>query len=213
MKRILTSAFVILLTIGAAQAQTTGTEKNKHHKKEQKMRHDDLDLTADQKTRLKAINKDFKAQSDELNKQDNITVAEMKLRKEALHKSHQAQVETILTTEQKDQLAKKKTEWKGKESIKKEKERTTGSERRGDKLEKELNLTLDQQAKMTKIRTEYKSKFDAVRTDASLSRDVKKDRMKELMQAQQEQLKTVLTKDQIEKIQLLKQERSAKNTK
>ncbi len=58
MKRIITSAFVIMLTIGAAQAQTTTDKQG--HKKEHKMAFDKLDLSADQKARLQSVREDYK---------------------------------------------------------------------------------------------------------------------------------------------------------
>ncbi len=227
MKRILTSALLIILSIGASQAQTTSKEKHKGHKQEHKMAYDKLNLTADQQARMKQVNEAFKKQSEELRKQDNLTVAEMKKRREALQKEHKTQAEAILTADQKAQIAKARSEGKqgdkmGNREFKGNRDTLTragrpmqdrNAKRNGATLEKELNLTADQQAKMKEIRKEYKAKIEAIKTDNALSQDQKKTKMQELMKQQQEQVKMILTKEQIEKMQSLRKERPAKNTK
>ncbi len=227
MKRILTSALVILFTIGALQAQTTTKEKHKGHKQEQKMAYHKLNLSADQQARMKMVREDFKKQTEELKKQDNLTVAEMKKRREALHKEHKANVEAILTADQKPQIAKMKSEGKQRGKVSKKEfngARDTltragkpiqgrSAKKGGPELGKELNLTTDQQAKMKEIRKEYKNKLESVRNDDALTQEQKKTRIKELMKQQQEQVKMILTKEQIEKMESLKKERPAKNTK
>ena len=88
-----------------------------------------------------------------------------------------------------------------------------GDFKRGADFQKELNLTQDQKDKMAKIRTDFKSQFETLRNDNSLSKEDKKTKMHELMKAQQEQMKTVLTKEQLEKMQSLRKDHPAKNTK
>ena len=228
MKRIVTSALILALSFGAAQAQTTTKEKSKGDRKEHKKDFESkrgglekLNLSADQQARLKAVNEDFRKQSEALRKQDNLTVAEMKIRREALHTQHKTQIQSILTQDQKNQLAKSKADFKNK------KEKTAGFERKG-KVEgdrsvragkqgqafgKELGLTEDQKAKMTSIRADYKSKFEALRNDKSLSQEQKRSKFQDLMKAQQEQIKTVLTKEQVEKMKSARKERPVRNTK
>ena len=60
MKRIITSALVILMTIGAAQAQSGSKEKHKTHKEHRKGGFDGLNLSADQQARMKALREDYK---------------------------------------------------------------------------------------------------------------------------------------------------------
>jgi Spy/CpxP family protein refolding chaperone len=227
MKRILTFAFVVLFTIGAAQAQTTSKEKHKGHKQENKMAYDKLNLSADQQARMKVVSENFKKQAEELKKQDNLTVAEMKERREALQKEHKAQVEAILTADQKAQMAKMRSERKqkgkvGNKGLKENRDTLTragkpmldrSAKKGGPELGKELNLTADQQAKMKEIRKDYKSKIELVKNDNALTQDQKKTKLKDLMKQQQEQVKMILTKEQIEKMQSLRKERPAKNTK
>jgi len=222
MKRIITSAFVILLSIGAAQAQTASTEKNKVHKEHRKGGFDGLNLSADQQAKMKSLRADFKKQSSDLKSNTQLSEADKKARRQELHKQHRDQVEAILTPSQKETLAKKKAEWKsagkeGKKAAKRGGDRMSKGRKGGDARSaafgKELNLTADQQAKMTQIRTDFRSKAEVLRNNSALSQDQKRTQMKELMQQQQEQVKAVLTKEQREKMKSMKKDRSARNTK
>ena len=242
MKKILTSALILALSIGAAQAQSTTTDKKegqrKEHKGEFKGHHkgrkgegmEKLNLSADQQTRMKALHADFKKQQEALKAQENtLTVAQMKEKRKALHEQHRAQMETILTKEQKDQLAQMKAERKAQAKAGKGDRRgfdSTGRKDfgkrgpqgeagmgRGGDLSKELNLTADQQTKMQQIRTDFRSQMEAIRNDNALTPEQKKARFQELAKAQQEQVKSILTKEQIQKMESLRKERPARSTK
>ena len=224
MKKIITGAFVLALSIGAAQAQTTSTDTGKDHKKEHKMRSfDKLNLTADQKAKMKSLHEEQKSEMEALKKNGSVT----KEQKMALHKKYQDQMQAILTADQKAQLAKIKEERKaaGKTADFKKGHRfkkaaadstrmgRKGDFKRGADFQKELNLTQDQKDKMAKIRTDFKSRFETLRNDNSLSKEDRQTKMRELMKAQQEQMKTVLTKEQVEKMQSLRKEHLDKKTK
>ena len=227
MKKILTGAFILALTIGTANAQTNAAEKHKGHQRENKMNgYKNLNLSPDQKARMKTIHADFKKQEQDLKKQDNLTVAEMKKRQEALHKSFRTQSETILTADQKATLAKNTADWKaknkdGKRAMNKDEkgmaERKNSAGEKGvnrqKELQKDLTLTADQQTKMKEIRTDYKAKLESVRADNSLTQDQKKEKGKELMKSEQQAMKTVLTKEQMEKMQAARKEHGGRNTK
>jgi Spy/CpxP family protein refolding chaperone len=214
MKKMITSALILALTIGAAQAQTT-PGKHQGHKKEQKMAYDKLNLSAEQKTSVKKINEDFKKKMEDLKKQDQLTVAEMKQRRQALQEQHQSQIQAILTPAQKDQVAKMKANRNtmNKEGKARFDRKGQAFGKRGATMQKELNLTEDQQEKVAKIRSSYRTKMQDLRGDNALSQDQKKTKMQELMKQQQEEMKSVLTKEQIEKMKSLRQEHRAKNTK
>src|SRR6185436_13349627 len=110
MKRIITSALVIMLAIGAAQAQTT-TDKHQGHKKEHKQALADLNLSADQKARLQSIREDFKKQSADLKNNTSLSAEEKKNRRKVLHEQFRTQSAAVLTPAQKEQMANRKSEW------------------------------------------------------------------------------------------------------
>lgn len=235
MKKIITSALMLALTIGAAQAQDSSARKDKHHqKKEHRMGgFDKLNLTAEQKERMKAIKEDYKTQSEALRKQDQLSVAEMKTRREELHKNFRTQTESVLTADQKSQLEKAKAERKasgkegrfGKGEGKQGKEGREGISKRGKsegradlrqkgaEMEKELNLTAAQKEKMASLRAEQKTRMEALKNDKVLTKDQKRAKMQEMMKDHQEQFKSILTKEQAEKLQSLRKERSSRNTR
>ena len=103
MKKIITSALVIALTIGAAQAQnTTAPEGKKHDKKEHKGQgFKELNLTADQKAKLKTLHEAEKKEMQALKSEKN----KNKDQRKAVHEKYQAQMESILTADQKQQLS------------------------------------------------------------------------------------------------------------
>ena len=126
-------------------------------------------------------------------------------------------MQAILTPAQKEQMEKMKDERKAsgrKGDFKKgQGVGRKGDFKRGADFQKELGLSQDQKDRMTRIRTDFKSRFEALRNDNSLSKEQKRTKMHELMKAQQEEMKTVLTKEQIEKMESFRKKRSGKNTK
>lgn len=81
------------------------------------------------------------------------------------------------------------------------------------KMQQELNLSADQQAKMTKLNTEFKAKSESIRSNTALSQEQKKEQFKSAAQQHRDQVKSILTKEQIEKLEAAKGKRAAKNTK
>jgi Spy/CpxP family protein refolding chaperone len=236
MKRIVTTAFIIALSLGAAQAQTKEGTARKEHGQHQKGHRGDkgmgkLNLSADQKTRIQAINENYRKQVTELKSQTNITVAEAKSRREALQAKHKADIQAVLTAEQKAKMETMKKDWQAKgkkgefkrgEGIKKD---STGIGKRGDrqgmkqgrdgmqKMQQELNLNADQQAQMARLREEFKTKSQSIRNNTTLSQEQKKEQFKSLAQEHRGQIKSILTKEQLEKMEAAKAKRAAKNTK
>jgi Spy/CpxP family protein refolding chaperone len=227
MKRFFTSALVLALAIGSAHAQTTSSDKNKGARKEHKggkgdhnKMYDQLNLSADQKTRFQAIKEDYKKQSQELKNNTTLSQEQKQARRKELHLQHKAQASAILTPAQREQAEKMKAEWKtegkaGKSNKDKGARKGDAAGRAGKSfgMQQELNLTQDQKTKMQQIRTDYRSKFEALRNDKALTQEQKRAKMQELMQAQQAQMKSVLTKEQAEKMEAQRKERMNRNTK
>ncbi len=129
MKKLLVLSLTALTISFAATAQTDRTvaPTEKQHRghanhDKQKMAKE-LGLTADQKAKLKAQHDAMKAKREALKAQDNLTVKEMKIRKEALKKEQQEQMAAILTPEQKTKM----------EALKKEKMANRGKGHKGQK--------------------------------------------------------------------------------
>lgn len=212
MKRIISSALVILLTIGAAQAQTAEGRPKIPNREQKAKGFDQLNLTADQKTRMQALREDFKKGMADLKSNQQLSEEERKTRRKALHDQFRSQSEAVLTPAQKDQLSKMKTE-------RREAGRNTKANRDGrgrlanrglNSLPKELNLTTEQQSRISNLRFEFRSKFETLRKDNALSQDSKREKMRELTKQQFDQMKSVLTADQIQKLESLRGQRNKK---
>lgn len=67
---------------------------------------------------------------------------------------------------------------------------------RNEKMANELDLSKDQQAQMKSLHQENKQQMEAIRSDASLTADQKKEKMKELRKSQSEKVNSILTPDQ-----------------
>src|SRR5882757_9205949 len=63
-----------------------------------------LNLSEEQKTKLKSMNQDLRKQAEELRKNDNLTVKEAREKWQALHQEHLSQLQSILTPEQRTQM-------------------------------------------------------------------------------------------------------------
>jgi Spy/CpxP family protein refolding chaperone len=223
MKRIITGALVLALSVGAAKAQTASTgDKQDRAKKEHRMHgFDQLNLSDDQKARMKSLHEDQRKEMETLKNNKSLSADAEKTQREELHKKYKDQMQSILTPSQKEQLEKMKGEHKMKGKGDKDKVAKEGKASRkegkgfgrGKDFTKELGLTNEQQQKMQQLRSDFRPKAEAIRNNASLSEDQKKEQMKELMKQQQEQMKTVLTKEQMEKMQSLRKERAPRNTK
>lgn len=65
-----------------------------------------------------------------------------------------------------------------------------------EKMTNELNLSKDQKAQIKSLHQENKQQRDAIKNDASLTPDQKKQKMKELHQSQSSKTNSILTPDQ-----------------
>jgi Spy/CpxP family protein refolding chaperone len=207
MKRILTSALALILLIGAADAQPGNKGKQKGKSDHREMNTKGLDLSTEQQSTVRTVNENYRKQVAEL-KTQNLSEAQMKEKKDALHQQHKADIQAVLNAEQRARIANHKMgqgKGAGVASDKAGRGKKEGFEKggrgeRAGETARELDLSTDQQAKMKTIREGYKTKLDAVRNDAALSSEDKRAKMKELMRAQQAEVKEVLTPEQKSKM-------------
>lgn len=238
MKRIVTTAFIIAVSFGTAQAQKQegsvrkeqGQQHGKHERGHEGKGFEQLNLSADQKTRIQTINENYRKQMADLKSQTNITVADAKSRKEALQKQHVADIQAVLTAEQRAKFESQKKDWdtkghkgnfKREEGFRKDSARLgKHGDRQGmregkgfDKMQQELNLTADQQTKMAQLREEFKTQSEGIRNNSALSQEQKREQFKSLGQQRQAKMKNILTKEQLAKLEAAKEKHANKNTK
>ena len=218
MKRILTSALAILLLAGAAQAQTTDNGR-KGDRKEHRQDMAGLNLSADQKTKMKSLHERQKAELEALRGNTSLSDEQRRTQAKAIRDKYQAERKAILTPEQQQKAAQFREEWKdrrgGRDSARGGRAQgERGKGQRGERfqrMQQELNLTADQQQRMKAIRDQYRPQLDAIRQDKSLTQDQKKAKAKDLFKAQQDQMKSVLTPEQQEKMKSLHKGKGHKN--
>lgn len=216
MKRIFLSAFALMLVTAAVQAQTDTTQhpnREWHQGQGQRDMYQQLNLTADQQTKVQALRESFRKQMEDLRSQ-NLSDDDRRTKMQALREQQRTQMDAILTPDQKTQLDKLRSErreqmgnQRNDDSTGRHNRQSFNNRKGGRNMQKELNLTYDQQAKIKNIRADFKSKAETVRNDQSLTQDQKRAKFRELMQQQRDQMKTVLTKEQLDKWQQLRSER------
>ena len=176
-----------------------GRDKAKHHREYLTK---DLNLTDAQKQQMKTLNESHRKQMAELNKNENITVKEMREKKASLAKEHKLAMEGILSQDQKAKIQERRNK-----SIEKRKEMQA---KRMDKMKKDLALTDTQSSQIKTMNESYKSKFESLRSNESLDRTAKKEQFKTLQQQRKEELKNVLTQEQVQKLDEMKKDRGSR---
>jgi Spy/CpxP family protein refolding chaperone len=199
MKKIALCLLIASMSVVTLQAQDLDARQHKMHGGHDfGMMAEKLNLSEDQKAKMKTINEDFRTQMTELKKNDNITVKEWKSKMQTLRKDQHTKMQGLLTDEQKAQLEKMKTERKAMRDV--------NAKARMEKMKIKLGLTDDQAAKMSRNHSEMAEKLKAIHDNNSLDEASKKEQMKELMKQQKEKMKSILTEEQIKKLHDSKRE-------
>ncbi len=203
MKKIILGLTALTLTL-SAMAQEEAKEKKSwgggdrkemrggDHSKMQEMM-EKLNLSEDQKAKMKAINEEFKNEMDAL-KSQKFSEDVMKEKRMAIMKSRKEKIAAILTPEQKKQ-------WEDMKPGKGNKDHERGDKResREEKFEamaKELNLTADQSAKFKVLQSSLRTKIKDIRSSTSLSEEQKKSEMKEVYKNHKKSVEEILTPEQ-----------------
>ena len=197
MKKILTTALAIVLFAGASQAQSTHRGKDHHRGGPGKEWTKDLNLTDAQKAQLKTLHEAQQKEIEAL-KSTNVTPEQRK----AIHEKYRSQFEAVLTPAQREQMKAKMHEHKavGGHGF----DKKGGFSKNAAFLNKDLNLTTDQQAKLQGFANDFHAKAQGIRGNTSLTDDQKKEQLKNLAKQFREQTQTVLTPEQAQKMKELR---------
>lgn len=195
MKKILIAALAVVLFAGASQAQTTAPEKI-HPRGDGKGMMKDLNLTDAQKKQLKSLHQAEKKEMDDLKTKGSATPEDRK----ALHEKYRSQFDALLTPEQREKMKSKAQEGepgKGERGGR-------GFDKGAPFMNKELNLTADQQTKLKGYTDEFRTKAKDIRANNSLTEDQKREQIRSLSKTYMDQSKTVLTPEQQQKMKGLR---------
>jgi Spy/CpxP family protein refolding chaperone len=110
----------------------------------------------------------------------------------AIQKDHRQQMQNLLTPEQKAQIEKMKTERKEMAQV--------NAKARAEKMKIKLGLSDQQAQQLKELHTSTAAKMKQIHSDQSLSPDQKKEQIKSLVQDQKQQLKTVLSPEQLKQL-------------
>ncbi len=165
----------------------------------------ELNLTDEQKEKLKGVNKEYMEQLQELRKNEDITIREMKAKTEALRKDVEEKRSEIFTTEQKKQLdeQKKAGTLRMKEAM----------QQRDSRLKEELKLTDKQKQQFEAARENFTAKAQSLRENKSLSKEEKAKELKKLGEEHKAQLNTFLSEEQMQQLHKNKMEAAKKAMK
>jgi len=205
MKKMIVSMMIAGAFILSATAQEARPMKhnNQHHGKHHKgMMMKELNLTADQKAQLKTSHESYKQQLGELNKNEAITVKESRDRKDVLRKGQKEKMMAILSPDQKIKLEQIKNNKQGRHEAM--------AAKRLDKMKAKLNLSDEQVAKISTAKQAEHEQFKAITQNDNLSRLQKKDQVMALREQNKNNFKSILTPEQISKMEEMKKTRMEK---
>ena len=167
-----------------------------HHFQRGKMMQD-LNLTAEQQTQMKTLHEDMMQQRNAIQNDASLSADQKKDKMKELRQTQMQKMNAILTP---DQQAKMKT-------FRKEGKQNHQMRKGSPQMMQQLDLTADQQTQMKALHETMQQQRNAIKNDASLSADQKKDKMKELHQTQMEKVNTILTPEQQAKMKAFREQR------
>jgi len=191
-KRIVLLALGSVLLLGAqtfAQDAQKPAEPAAGHQGRQEGLFQDLNLTPEQKEKMRALHQQTEQQAEAIRNDSSLTGEQKHAKLKDLHESSFAQIKQILTPEQ--------------QKLMEERRQKMGAMGPGDHFPEGLNLTDDQKQKIRSLHENARSQMEAIRNDSSLTEEQKQATIRDLHRSTREQMMQILTPEQ----QKLMQER------
>ncbi len=163
----------------------------------------ELSLNDDQFASVKTINKKYANRHIAIRRDSSMTRDQKYEQFKDLRMERKEEIESVLTPDQ-------KVKWEVARKKRTEKMREKAADRKAKRdkfLKEELALTDDQQTKMETARKSVKGKLDHLRANTSLSKDEKHAEMKQIRAEYESSVRQVLTDEQFNKWQQLKERR------
>lgn len=182
-KKIATGLFLSMVVMSAhAQSPKHGHGKQHAHKM-----HEELGLTKDQSSQMKAIHEKYHPQIKAIRENESLTKEVRQAQIKPLKDAKDAELKTVLTTDQYAALKEMKSQHK------------KGDHQKA--LMASLNLTESQELQMKAINEKYRPQMKAIKDDHSLDQEAKKSKLKPLKKAQRADVRNILTKEQFDTYQ------------
>ena len=208
MKKVILSIVIVACAAMIIHAQEIPERKREESKpviKEKiinKKERANLNLTDEQKAKLKSMNQDLRKKMEELRKQESLTVKGYREKMEAIRKEHQDKFQSVLTPDQKIEMQKYKDAANAKTKV--------FGEKRQARMREELNLSDEQLGKIRENRKAMAEKIKTIKEDKSLNDEKRKEEIREAMKGQKEKMKSILTEEQLQKMKENRKERAKK---
>jgi len=151
----------------------------------------ELNLTADQQTKLKQLMEADRAKMKALHQDQSLTAEQKKQQSQALRETMKNDMNSVLTPEQQQKLASMHERHGAGGPM--------GMAKEHDRMASRLNLTADQKTKMQSIMESNHQQMKAIEADQSLSQQDKQAKIKQLHESMQSQVNAILTPDQQQK--------------
>ncbi len=205
MKKLVGILSIICFTVISVNAQKPSAV-NGHRNFHGRHRRPDiarqLDFTDAQKQQLKAQRMDFQKKMQDLNKNESITVKEMRDQRAALLKEQKTAFENLLTPEQKTKMADLKKQAMAKKEAMEAK--------RLDKMKTQLGLTDEQTASIKNLNQDFRDKMKKLHEDNTIERTSKREQAMVLLQQHKKDLEGIFTTDQLNKFKEFRKDRMDK---
>lgn len=160
-----------------------------------------IQYTPEQRQQAMAINKDYRQKTQDLFRQDNITLKQYKASLLALQKEKRDKLAALLTPEQKTEIAARRKRM--------DENRQVREVARLERLRLHLNLSDDQVAKIKASREDLHSQVKAIHENDNLLPREKMEQIKDLMAKRNDTYKSVLTPDQYTQFEKISHRRPA----
>ena len=186
MKKVTILASVLILIASNVMAQSASTKVHaKHGKQQRQQMAAKLNLSDDQKSKLKTINQGYHQKAKDIKSNDALPQGEAKKELKTLKEQRKSEMGNVFTADQKNII---------------QKEKKNKADQKFTKMKEKLSLSDNQVATLEKRRAEVKANIAEIKANSTLSSSDKKEKIKDLKQSQKEYLKTVLTAEQLAKI-------------
>lgn len=151
-----------------------------------------IHYTPDQRKQMMAIETDYRHKQADLYKQDNLTLGAYKAQLVALNKDKKAKLKALLTSEQQQQIAQRKTRASENAQVM--------EAARLERMKINLQLSDDQAARLKAQDLSFRSQAQGIRENDDLLPEQKRDQMQSLFAKQKDAIASILTPDQQAKL-------------
>jgi Spy/CpxP family protein refolding chaperone len=152
-----------------------------------------LNLTDDQKVRLKSLHESVRQQAQALRNDTTLSAEEKRAKIRSLRESTRQQFQSVLTPEQQEQMKTARENHRGRHGF------GRGFGRHGGPR-MDLGLTADQRTQLQGIHKNTRDQVSAIRNDTTLTSEQKEAKLKSVFESAHQQTNNILTPEQQQKM-------------